>query len=389
MITYGIYLKVGDYLFTDASNPRGVVNQIEIDDSWDTYTNTARITIPKNIRYGTKDESYPVINPTTKQPIFQPGDPVEIGVMYTFNGEITINTPRKIRFRGFLNHVRTTKPMVLECEDAMRTLKRTTACACAEKDITLPQLLEIILPDGFLYQAEELTLGDVRIPGRKTITEVLEWLKKSYGLISFIRNEVLVVGFPYLTALQADLRKKGEGFQQTAKQFLGLGEQFAPDPVIIEYGKNLIDDKNLVYVTKDQNLIKLQVIVYYDVSSPRHPDGSSAKVPKKVKYGEDDTKDYFGDKDGDLRTMYMYDVPASEARRFGEEQLKKFKYEGFTGKFETFLVPAIESGGVVELRNPNVPDQEGRYWVRSVDISYGMDGGRQMVELDRKVSEDE
>ena len=380
MIKYGIFLKIGNYQFTTATSPRGIVNEVKITSSWEDFTDTCTITIPKKLYYKSKsEEAQPVINPSTKEPVFKSGEAVTLGVI--FNGYL------QERFRGQLHSIQPKRPMVIECQDGMRTLKHTTSPSITLKDATLPTLLDKILPRGTSFQAEDLQLGLTRIPKRYTVAQVLEWLKKSYGINSFMKDDILIAGFPYLTFLQADLRKAAGNDGGAAYPVIPKNDS-VPDPVIIQYGKNLIDDSNLTYVTRDQMKYKVTVVVYYPVNSPRHPDRLEGKIPKvdkQVKF----TDIAGNDPDGGQRTFYMYDVDQDAALAFGAEKLKTLTYDGFTGNFTTFLVPRIRQGETVRIIHRELPDQEGIYWVKRVVSSYGMDGGRQRVELDRKVTSGE
>lgn len=368
MIRITPYVKLGKYQFI---NPdfTSLVNKIDIETGWDSFTDTAKILVPKSINLeGSDHRRIPVINPSDGEALWKRGDTVEIGFDYYYN---STDYTRTIYFRGVITGMRPQRPLLIECEDAMWNLKQKIISKYSKLDTTLPEVLDEILPEGTIFQCEDLKFGNFRVPGRQTVTQVLEWLKKSYGMSSFInRDGRLIVGFPYLTELQAPIRTAGDPATEPVS---GL----APDPVIIKYGANLIDDSSLSYVRKDDMLIQLKVIVIYDVSSKYHPNPASGN-PVKEEY-------IFGDTDGALRVLHVFDMDEDSVKIFGEEKLKEFKYDGWTGRFTTFLVPKIHPGDTVRIIHEDIFDQKGTYWVKRVDRSYGMDGGRQVVELDRKV----
>lgn len=365
MITLGTYLKIGNYRFATKEQPRGIVNNIEVETGWDSFTDNISITIPKKLFYkGIDDKIQPVINPSTKQAIFERGQEIIYGV--TYNGVLTEH------FRGVVTGVQPKRPMVIQGEDAMWNLKQKIITKYSKLNTTLPEVLDAILPAGTVFQCEDLKFGDFRVPGRLTVVQVLEWMKKTYGMSSFInRDGRLIVGFPYLTELQADIRTAGNPATQPVNDPV-------PEPIIIQYGKNLIDDSSLSYVRSDDMKIQLKIIVIHEVGGPYHP-GPNTKKQRKTEY-------IYGDPDGALRTLHAQDIPKSTADVIGDEKIQEFKYDGFRGRLTTFLVPKIHPGDTVRVIHEDIVDQEGVYWVKRVTRSYGMDGGRQVVELDRRVT---
>ncbi len=382
MIKVGTFLKIGNFLFKTDQAPRGIINRMQISSSHEDFTDTLTVTIPRKLSYRSLDSKVlPVINDQTKLPVFNPDDAVTLGIIH--------NEQMVEYFRGTVDRIMPKRPMVIECEDKMRKYKQLTAPPTSINNTTLPAVLDVILPKGDEYQAEDLQLGNFRLPKRVTISQLLEWFKKTFGMISYIsRDARLIVGFLFETELQANIYKAGTGIIGTKEG----ADRLPPKPIIIEYGKNLIDDSDLIYVREDQMKVKVQVIVYYPVNSPRHPDtlkGNVAKVPKQVTYPEKGIDEDIGDPLGGVRTLYIHDVDKDAALKFGKRKLKLFKYDGFTGRLTTFLIPRIKPGDTVKINHKELPDQEGRYWVKHVNSSYGMDGGRQIVELDRKVTDEE
>ena len=45
--------------------------------------------------------------------------------------------------------------------------------------------------------------------------------------------------------------------------------------------------------------------------------------------------------------------------------------------------PRVKHGDVVELIDSQVPDRNGKYYVKRVSTSFGMEGGRKTIELDK------
>jgi len=133
-----------------------------------------------------------------------------------------------------------------------------------------------------------------------------------------------------------------------------------------DFEKNIISS-DLEYKRKDEVKIKVKAI---SISSK---DNSKIEVTK-------------GDKEGELRTINKVDLSKSQLEEEAIRQIDLLKYEGFRGSFESFGQPFTRPCDSVELTDPNVKERNGSYFVKSVSYSFGMNGYRQNVELDKKVS---
>lgn len=304
------------------------VTDVTIQSSWDMFTDTASIVIPKRLFYKTP-------NGNTRRIVagadaaFKRGDLVDIQLGYDNRLEVA--------FSGFLSNVYPKQPIRMECEDEMWTLKKTNIEAYSKKAITLDDLLYDISP--IPYQAEPITLGYFRIADLNVV-QVLEYIKKTYGLISYIRDHTLYCGFPYIT--------ENRDVTHTTK-----------------FGEHIVSDDNLQYKNADDISFKVKVISI---------DRDNNKYETEV-----------GDPKGDLRTLYLYDVAQSDIERIAAQEIQKFKYDGFTGSFTKLLEPIVRHGDKVNLVNDQIPDQNGTYFVKQVDTIFGQGGGRQEVFLDRKL----
>ena len=67
-------------------------------------------------------------------------------------------------------------------------------------------------------------------------------------------------------------------------------------------------------------------------------------------------------------------------------ELKKYYYTGFKGTFAAFGLPLVVVGDNVNLVSPLLPERNGKYKVRSVKYDGGVNGLRQEIELDYKLS---
>ena len=99
---------------------------------------------------------------------------------------------------------------------------------------------------------------------------------------------------------------------------------------------------------------------------------------KKIEY-------QYGDDDGDVRTIHVYNRKKSDIDNLSLQQIQKMKYTGFQGSFVTFGQPAINHGDVIVLNSTEYPERNGEYLVKSVNTRFGSAGFRQEVELDIKI----
>lgn len=308
------------------------VTEVEIDSSWEMFTDTARMTIPRKLRF-TKDGEVVENIISGDNPLFKRGDAVSIVMGYS--GQTAS------RFTGYISNISPQNPLVFEFQDEMYTLKQKTIKAYSETGLTLAQLITDIVGDIPFEITQEFTIGKYRIKNA-TVAQVLEHLKNNYGVTSFFKNGTLFCGVAYPI-------KDVNTIKITDIDM----EQF------------VIDDSNLVYQRNDDQKIKITAISIY-------PDNTRKEVE-------------VGDTDGGERTQYFYDVSEADLKKYAEERLEKFKYTGYTGSFVTFINPIIRQGEAVRLTSTKRPDANGIYLVKRVVTRSGVDGGRQEIELDIKI----
>jgi hypothetical protein len=86
---------------------------------------------------------------------------------------------------------------------------------------------------------------------------------------------------------------------------------------------------------------------------------------------------------GERRTLHFPGaLTTDELVRLASNELRKYFYTGFKGKFETFGIPFVQIGYNVDLIDPALPERNGRYKVKAVKYTGGVKGLRQEIELD-------
>jgi len=152
-------------------------NSVIINKSWKLLTDTAEITIPRNVRDFDKQKV---------RDVFRPGDPVTISLGY--NGILYKE------FTGFISRVSADIPITIWCEDAMWKLKQQPV-NISKPSTTLKALMDDVV-SGYTIDAAEYEIGPVRYPNF-TVATVLDDLKKRFNFYSYMRGETLVVGKIY------------------------------------------------------------------------------------------------------------------------------------------------------------------------------------------------
>lgn len=299
---------------------KGVVN-VEIQSSWEELTDTCIITIPRKLRFKNKNIA------VGQDPLFKRGDKVEVNLGWNGNNST--------RFTGYVRTIKIGTPITIICEDEAFLLKQGAKTVSFENP-TLKQLLDAVLPTGTKYHALGMNLGQFRIKNA-TPAKVLDELRRSFGLFSFFINKELYVGFPYPPETPNKVWK------------------FA-------FQKNIISD-NLDYRRKEDIKVKVKAI-------SMKPDNSKIEVE-------------VGDSNGDLRTFHHYNLSEKELRKVAEEDLKRIAYSGWKGDFLTFGQQPVIHGDIVELEDDKL-DRKGRYLVKKVVVSFGVDGFRRTIYLDRQ-----
>lgn len=313
-----------DVNITIGSHTFDFVTAGEISTSWKTLTDTAKFTLPRNIKkFWGGDNQF-------LQELVKRGDEVEIKLGYDGNLET--------EFVGFISDVKMGRPPVeIECEDLMWSLKQETVNE-SYKTVKLKKLVEdITFYNRYIEDivVDDVDLGAFRIEDQSPAA-VLEYLKNSYGLKSFFRGKTLYVGFAY----PADQYKKiTYDFQQNVKE----------------------EGNSLVYKSADD--IKLKV--------------------KAISIMEDDNEKIeveLGDPDGAVRTLHFYNLSKAHLEHAAQSQMDLLKYDGFRGSFKCFGIPHPAHGDIADIKDQWYPEHKGAYFIDRVVTRFGVGIG-----IDREI----
>ncbi|MBQ7684951.1 MAG: hypothetical protein IJT48_10725 [Bacteroidaceae bacterium] len=296
------------------------INTVKVVRDMDSLTGECTLTLPRRLRWDGQ----------TEVPLRR-GDEVKVWLGY--------DDCLELAFQGYIRQVGVKTPIVIECEDEMYQMKLLPAVKKAYRSVTLKQLLEDQGTGCRLRIMGEQGLGQYRVTAT-TVAELLSDLQKQ-GIKSFFRYE-------------------GSG------------------PVL--YSGVLFDrDK------RPTQVFRTGVNIISDQLEQQHAEAMRLRV-KVVSLMPNNKKNTVevGDKDGELRTLHCYNKTEDEARKWGEQEVKRLKRDGLSGSFTTFgyhLVDVLDPVGMVIDGK-----RMGIYQVTKNTITFGLQGYRQELELGQRVS---
>lgn len=349
------------------------VNAFEAESNWKNLTNKGSLSLPKKIYY--RDYYSNKLLPLDKNlggfsgpdPYFLKGDGIEIAYGYKYfnkaGNEVTSVTSC---FKGFVVKVGAKTPFTLDLEDNMYILKQKPApTKLFKKTIPLKTIItELVAGTGFTVKCiGDNFIGDFNTSSTETVAQVLEKLRKDYRLESYFRGNELRVGILVYDEEEALKREK----QQKKKfTFSGVAANIISDE--LEYSRK--DDVKLCAKCYSINKKELETTTR---------DGKNKTKNERIEV-------VVGVEGGESRTLYFWNVTSKDKlKELGEAELKKYFYDGFRGSFTTFAIPFVQSGDNIELVDPVLPERGGRYRVKDVEYSGGVDGQRQKITIDYKL----
>lgn len=314
------------------------VNQVTIEKSLDSIQSRAVIRIPVSARLVYADN----INTESVQSakVFNAGDKISIKLGYdeTLTDE----------FEGYIRKINLKTPLEIECE-GMDYLLRDNLTAKTFQNTNLKQVIEYVIGKELLdskriildQQIPAVVMSNYVIPANLSRLNALQQLKERYGLTVFFHSNILYAGLDFV-------------------KYMGN--------VVYSLGVNTPKADELEYQTADDVRLKIKAI---------HINKDNTKFEAEV-----------GEPDGSQRTLYFYSGVNSIAdlKKLAQSQLDKLKYSGYTGKITTFLEPFAAPGMVAEIRDVNYPQRNGKYEIRAVNTTFGINGGRRTIETGKPVT---
>jgi hypothetical protein len=364
------------------------VTEFEASDTWVDFTNSAKVTIPKNIYYRDGNNALVSLGGTNNNvggfdasPLFLKGDKLTINFGYRYQdklGNEKLELPKYPIFEGYITDVGSKKPIELKCEDNMWKLKQISAPnkLFKQSEYTWEQILtELVKGTDFTINALTSTrIGDFRTQN-ETVAQVMERVRKDYHLEAYFHGNNLRCGS--VIYIPEEAVEHTFVFQQNI-----ISDELTynrKDDLILSAICYSVNKEELTTTTKSGKTKtteqRMEVLVYWDRQT------SAFKYQEKKK-GEE----YPANVEGERKSLYFWDIKnVKDLYDKGVQELQKFYYEGFKGKFTTFGMPYVKLGDNVTLKDTILPERNGRYKVKGVEYSGGKDGHRQTISLDYKL----
>lgn len=324
MIRLNCEIRIGNYKFT-------YVNNVVIRKSYDTYTDTAVITMPNKF----KDTNDNILE------IFNVGDEIEIKLGY-YPELIT-------RFKGYLTKKLPGSPAVFECQDEAWKLKKQGLSNYSKLGISL----ETLISDNYsgTYEVEDVEVGDWQIQKSSTLIDVFEKLKDLYGLFSYFEDETLKVKF------------KTSIINETINK---LSYQYNIIDGNLQYTEGKDVDAVSYYASKQDDGTLLESFAYYDSDnvikiSTTNPGG----------------------------TLNKFSIPnqtQSNLNTLAAQRLPNLYYTGTSGSITAFGKPIFNIGDKLQLIDEKYTERNGIFAVKSIVDDFGINGYRQIIEPDTELT---
>jgi len=314
------------------------INSMEIESTWQNLTDTGKIALPSNIRLNKQQAAQisavveatlgftPKLDQNNLRELLKPGEKVLIQIGYD-------DTFTKV-FDGYVTAIKPSTPIEVSFEDWMYELKSGSI-----KETVKNAKLSTLVSKFFSSMStsyDDCEIGTIVID-KLSPAKLLDKLRETYGIYSFIRGGKLVLGKIYDPSTAATHKFTFQG--------------------------NIIEE-NLEYRRKEDMKLMVSAIS----TSP------SGKV-LEIKVGENE---------GEERKLKYYNVSKDALKQYAQKEYDRLKYDGFHGEFTAFGEDLVAHGDIVTLNHPQTSDKTGDYWVDKVIYKFGKDGFRQVITLGPK-----
>jgi len=323
------------------------VQRVEVASSWETFTDTAVITMPTRF----KDSNKNIISLDRLQAeraLFKPGDKVVIKLGY-FPQLNTI-------FEGYLKRAQPNTPLIFECEDASYLLKKKNITSFSQRKTTLKALVNHCVNNIVPSKILDAAIGDFKVNNQSfvNIVDVLDLIKNQFGIFSWFRGGELYVDYPSTRTTQTEGAVTHDfDFQRNVIDSGLQYETVEPNDITVKGTSIKLDNT------------KIDRYAYYDSEG-------NIKVGSESRQGE--------------QRQYNYiELTQNELDERIKGILPTVIYNGFSGSFTTFGFPVVQHGDKVNITDKRYPERNGTYLVRAVNTTFGEDGYRQIITLDSKL----
>ena len=308
------------------------VNEIEVVTSVHNFTDTAKIVVPRKLKYkGKSIIDYVKRNNTIS---------ISIGYGDTFSLETV--------FQGYVKSVSTGTPIVIECENEAWKLKKIMLPAKYYAQLSMKDFIKEWMP-GYNYKAADVNLGETRIAKDTPLSQVFEYFTSNFPVNFYFRENTFYGVLPGAMAFMNDQVKT----------------------VKFRMGWNTIND-NLVYTLAED--VKLQIIAK-----------AVTRENKKYEY----KWPVVGGDGFEVRTFL---VPGASSMKqledYAKNMQKTFKVDNMKGDLTTFGIPFIRKADIAHILDDDCKERDDKkFFVDAVTYTFGQGGYRQKITLGGQIHE--
>jgi len=288
---------------------------VEINENILDMSNTATITIPRNISKLDFGNGNILKFISVKDKVI-----VELG----YNGQLSK------QFTGYVREIESDFPLKIYCEDESFLLRQNSFIK-SYKSATLFQILSDIIPKDITWECPEVNIGKYQID-KASAYEVLNDLIKRYGLYSRLNEGHLKVGLAYDFSNKSHVHSYKIGYN--------------------------VKTNNLKYKRKEDFKIRFK-------ATATSPNGKKEHVI--VGSLESNASE---------RTLnFVGPMTKDQLKEKARAIMAKLVYDGYTGTITGFGYPETHAGDSIEITDKFDPDRGGIYLIEQVNIRYSEDEG--------------
>lgn len=325
---------IGEFVFN-------YTTAIDINKSFDKLTNTATIVMPNKFLQDNKTITVGSNN------VFNRNDIVKIEEGYFPN--------LNVEFEGFISKITPDSPLKLECQNRMYLLKQVNIPSKSFKSATVGEVVRFVAPnETVVFDDENAHIGAFQINNNSFVNavKVFELLKKEFGFKVFYIGDTLHVRLlPSILSQAVDVATISFQKHIIASNLKYIKEE---DVDLVLKAESILADNSRIILYGSKNEGKVRI----------------TKKPQTA---------------AQTKPLVVYNFTEAQLRAEIEKRIDDFIYEGYEGSFTMFLEPRLNPEDKVTLVDNKNVERNGTYLIKSVRKTFGIDGGRQIVELRNKI----
>ena len=315
-------------------------NQIEIKTSCKNLTDTAIVKVPRKMSWREK--------PLTD--FIARGDKISISIGYEEHGLETL-------FKGYIKSIENNLPLEIHCENEMYNFKKINVPAEKIEKFDLKEYIEKYGEGVQVEVAKDLSFGEMNITEEMTLSEALDKIMQTY---------TYAVGYFQDGIFKAILSTKRWSENRT--------------PIVFDPTRNMISD-SLKYTIADDIKIGIKAM-----SLQRDNTQLEAFSPPKaftVTTNKKGQKTYTIRNEWSQRTELCPQCTTQEqVQTYADNRAAEYLTDKMEGSITAFGVPLVRKGDMVQLKDTDRKERNGKkFVVDGVDYSFGTGGYRQNITL--------